>query len=304
IGNTLNAANANGFDVFNPNYRTPRSWQMNVGMQHEIRPGMVFSADYVRNVGELFLLALDMNHSGAAYSFNVANALAARDLAQTQATTFGASSNCAAGIGQANCMITAFGGGPDGVAGAQAAYSAAGLDSNIQATGGAPCDYCAFPGTNPVSGNAGAVGVLDMLTPSGRSVYNGLQVKLVQQISQPMGALKAMNLQISYSLSKFVSQVQDQDFINLATNNDNPLQFTGPNGLDRRHQISFGGTFDLPFFTRISLVGHFYSPLSQSLFLPQLTSGGEIYATDWLGTGIGSNSSGEPVPGTQVGQFM
>jgi len=45
-GNTLNAANINGFDVFNPNYRTPRSWQMNIGIQHEIRPGMIFSAGF------------------------------------------------------------------------------------------------------------------------------------------------------------------------------------------------------------------------------------------------------------------
>jgi len=291
VGNTLNVANANGFDVFNPNYRTPRSWQMNVGIQHQIRPGMVFSADYLRNIGELYLLALDMNHSGAAYSFNLANALAARNAAQT-------ANGCAAGPGQASCMIGAL-----GVAGAQAAYSGAGLDSNIQAAGGAPCNFCAFPGTNPVSGNSGTVGVLDMLTPSGRSVLNALQLKLVQNVTSPMRGIKAMNLEVSYSLSKFVSQVQDQDFINLAVNNDNPLQFTGPNALDRRHQISFGTTFDVPFYTRISFIGHFYSPLAQNLYLPQTTSGGEIFASDWLGAGIGSNSAGVPVPGTQIGQF-
>ena len=142
-----------------------------------------------------------------------------------------------------------------------------------------------------------------MLTPSGRSVLNALQLKLVQNVTSPMRGIKAMNLEVSYSLSKFVSQVQDQDFINLAVNNDNPLQFTGPNALDRRHQLSFGTTFDVPFYTRISFIGHFYSPLAQNLYLPQTTSGGEIYASDWLGTGLGSNSPGEPVPGTQIGQF-
>jgi len=115
--------------------------------------------------------------------------------------------------------------------------------------------------------------------------------------------VKAANFQVSYALSKFVSQVQDQDFVTLATNNDNPTQFTGPDGLDRKHQISFGGTFDLPFFTRISLIGHFYSALPQNLLLPQLTSGGEIFASDWLGSGLGSGLAGEPVPGTQIGQF-
>jgi hypothetical protein len=292
VGTALNAANVNGFDLFDPNYRTPRSWQMNIGFQHEFRPGMVFSADYVRNIGEHFLLVVDKNHSGAARSFNLSNAVAARDAAQT-------GSGCAPGLGQATCMIINNG----GQAGAQAAYSAAGLDSNVATTGGAPCSFCAFPGTNPVSGNAGAVGTLDMLSPVGRSVYDGLQLKLVQSIKSPMRGMKSANFQVSYALSKFVSQVTDQDFVTLATNNDDPTQFTGPNALDRRHQLSFGGTFDLPFLTRISIIGHFYSALPQNLFLPQLTSGGEIFATDWLGSGLGSGSSGEPVPGTQIGQF-
>jgi hypothetical protein len=300
IGTTLNAATASGLNPFFPGYRTPRSWQANIGFQHEIRPGMVFSADYVRNIGEHFLIVFDPQHSGAAKSFNQANAIAARDFAQTNAATkFGGTSNCPAGVGQASCMITSFG----GAAGAQAAYSAAGLDSNIQAAGGAPCPTCAFPGYNSVSGNSGNVGTLDMLYPVGRSVYSGLQMKLVQRIANPVRGVKMANFQVAYALSKFTSQVQDQDFVNVSLDNDNPTRFTGPNGLDRTHQISFGGTFDLPFFTRLSLVGHFYSPLPQNLLLPQLTSGGEIFATDWVGSGLQSSSAGEPVPGTQLGQF-
>jgi hypothetical protein len=292
IGTTLNAANANGFDVFNPNYQTPRSWQMNVGVQRQIRPGMVLSVDYIRNIGERFLLAIDENHSGAARSYNQANAVAARDSAQLN-------NGCPAGAGQAACMVSAL-----GQAGAQAAYSEAGFDSNIATTGGAPCNFCAFPGTNPVSGNSGAVGTLDMLSPVGRSVYNGLQVKLVQNVNHPFRGVGAANFQFSYSLSRFVSQVQDQDFINLATNNDEATQFTGPNGLDRTHQFSFGGTFSLPLFLRVSFIGHFYSPLPQTIELPELTSGGEIFATDWLGAGLGSNAEPLPVPGTKIGQFM
>ncbi len=292
IGTTMNAANVSGFDVFNPNYRTPRSWQMNIGIQRQIRPGMVFSADYIRNIGERYLLAIDQNHSGAARSFNMANATAARDKAQ-------AANGCPMGAGQAACMITAL-----GQAGAQAAYSGAGLDSNIAVTGGAPCSFCAFPGTNPVSGNSGAVGVLDMLSPVGRSVYNGLQLKLVQNVAKPFRGVKAANFQVSYSLSKFVSQVQDQDFVNLAVNNDKALQFTGPDALDRKHQISFGAIFTLPWYTQVSFIGHFYSPLPQNIQLPELTSGGEIFATDWLGSGLGSGAAPEPVPGTQIGQFQ
>jgi hypothetical protein len=104
------------------------------------------------------------------------------------------------------------------------------------------------------------MGGLDMLFPVGRSDYSGLQMKLVQRVTSPFRGVKSANFQFSYSLSRFVSQVLDQDSVTLATNNDNPTQFTGPDSLDRTHQFSFGGTFDLPLLTRISLIGHFYSP--------------------------------------------
>lgn len=290
---TLNAANANGLDLFAPNYRTPRSWELNLGFQHEFRPGTVLSADYIRNIGEHFLLVVDANHSGSARSFNLANAIAARDKAQT-------ANGCAAGPNQATCMLAKAG----GLAGAQAAYSSAGLDATNAVTGGGPCSICAFPGTDGASGvNDGRLGTMDLLQPVGRSVYSGLQVKLIQQVKSPFRGVKSINFQASYSLSRYVSPVQDGDFVNLAINNDNPSQFTGPNALDRTHQISFGGTFDLPFFAKVSLIGHFYSPLAQNLALPQLTSGGEIFATDWLGAGIGSGEGGLPIPGTNNGSF-
>jgi hypothetical protein len=191
-----------------------------------------------------------------------------------------------------------------GVSGAQAAYSRAGLDSNLQAVGGGPCSYCAFPGTNPITGNLGAVGGVDMLFPDGRSVYSGVQIKLVTRVDNPLRGVKTGYFQIGYSLSRFVSQAQDQDFTNLATDNDDPLRFTGPSALDRKHQISFSGTFDLPLHAKFSMIGHFYSPLPENLELPELTNGGEIFATDWLGAGLGAAGAPEPVPGTQIGQFQ
>ena len=299
VGTSLNAANASGLDVFDPNYRSPRSWQMNFGFQHEFRPGTILSGDYVRNVGLHSLIVVDQNHSGAARSYNLINAEAARDRAQT-------ANGCPTGYGQAVCMInsTIATGLPLGAAGAQAAYSAAGLDSNIAATGGAPCPTCAFPGTNPFGLNTGNVGALDMLEPVGRSVYAGYQFKLQQNIVRPVRAVKSANFQLAYSFSKFISQAQDQDVFSLATDNDNPLKYTGPNAMDRKHQITFGGTLELPFSARLSLIGHFYSPLPQDLRLPELTNGGEIFATDWLGSGLGSGAAPEPVPGTQLGQFM
>src|SRR6202158_3220477 len=47
-----------------PDYRTPRSVEMNIGVQREIRPGLIFSADFVRNVQTHYFLAIDENHTG------------------------------------------------------------------------------------------------------------------------------------------------------------------------------------------------------------------------------------------------
>jgi hypothetical protein len=299
VGTTQSALNPN-YDLLYPGYRTPRSWQANLGIEKEIRPGTVLSVDYIRNIGEHYLIGQDINHSGAARSFNQANAFAARDAAQT-------ANGCPVGYGQVTCMInsTVASGGtiPLGVAGAQAAYSRAGLDSNLQAAGGGPCPYCAFPGINPITNNTGAVGGVDMLFPDGRSVYTGVQVKLVTQVDKPVRGVKTAHFQLSYTLSRLVSQIQDQDSTNLATDNDDPLRFTGPSGLDRKQQYSFSGIFDLPFYLKLSVIGHFFSPLPQSLLLPELTNGGEIFATDWLGSGLGSAGAPEPVPGTQIGQY-
>ncbi len=291
VGTALTALNP-GHVLLYPGYRTPRSWQMNLGFEKEFHPGSMLSVDYVRDIGEHYLIGQDINHSGAARSFNQANAVTARDAAQT-------AHGCPTGSGQATCMITAL-----GQAGAQLAYSTAGLDSNLQTASGGPCSYCAFPGTNPITGNSGAVGGVDMLFPDGRSLYSGFQAKLAQRIDKPWRGVKGATLQISYSYSKFTSQVQDQSSVNLATDNDNLTRFTGPNALDRKHQLSFGGTFDLPFYAKLSVIGHFYSPLPQNLLLPELTNGGEIFATDWLGAGLGAAGTPEPVPGTQIGQFQ
>ena len=67
VGNIL----ADGIDItstnlFAPDYITPRSVQMNIGVQHEIRRGMVLTVDYLRNVATHNLLTVDTNHIGAA----------------------------------------------------------------------------------------------------------------------------------------------------------------------------------------------------------------------------------------------
>jgi hypothetical protein len=154
---------------------------------------------------------------------------------------------------------------------------------------------------------------MSMLFPISRSVYNGLQMKLVDNVANPMRGVKSANFQISYALSKFVNPLayqgasppsnavssNDQDFVLQAADNNNPLKFMGPSLLDRRHQLSFGGNFDVPFGFRLGIIGHFYSPLASPAIVGDTQTGGQIFQTDFTGGGEAS----EPLPGTTNGSF-
>jgi hypothetical protein len=161
----------------------------------------------------------------------------------------------------------------------------------------------AFPGINP------NVGANQMLFPIGRSVYNGLQFSLRENVHNPFRGTKALNLQVSYSLSRYVSSARDSDFINFAADYANPSKYIGPNGLDRTHQLSFGGTFDIPANLRLSLIGHFDSPLPSSVTLPVSGLPGGIFQSDITGDGTGDGSgvsnggAGDLLPGTNIGAF-
>ena len=162
---------------------------------------------------------------------------------------------------------------------------------------------CAFGGINP---NAPP---LSFLNPIGRSVYNGLQAKLIENAKQPFRGVRALNFQVSYSLSRFENTgggaadnpgASDQDFIINALDNTTPNRYFGPSVLDRTHQISFGGYADLPAGFQISMISHFWSPLAVSVVVPNTNLGpGEIFRTDFTGDGTVQ----DPMPGTKVGNF-
>ena len=87
IGTSLTALNNSGYDLFYPGYRTPRSWQMNLGVEKEIRPGTVVSLDYIRNAGEHYLIAQRYQPTAAQPAALIQiNAENARDAAQTAAS--------------------------------------------------------------------------------------------------------------------------------------------------------------------------------------------------------------------------
>ena len=238
-------------DMFYPDYKPPRSVQMNFGIQREIRPGMVLSADYVRNVQTHYLLGVDVNHSGDARYFDKNAALnAIQTTIAANAPSCPSSGLTPGAISQAaiNCYIstvTAAGGTPSMADfGANGLTSSAEFGSTCMAAIGA---NCAFGGINP---NAPP---LQFLMPIGRSVYNGLQMKLVQNVKSPVRGIRGLNMQLSYALARFQNSgsgpgaggstpaspgASDQDFIGQALDQRKPNAFFGPSVLDRTHQIS------------------------------------------------------------------
>ena len=292
---------APGASMFDPNYKSPRSVQMNIGVQREIRPGMVLSVDFVRNVQTHYLLGVDRNHAGDIRYFNMAGANAAINATNAQFTDSGGVA-CPPGPAGVQCAINA--GATIG------SYAGNGLGSSAD-MGGNSCPSllgypCAFGGINP---NAPP---LAFLSPVGRSVYNGLQMKLVEKVKDPFRGAKALNFQISYALSRFsntgggvipdgtvTAASGDQDFIVPALDNANVNRYFGPSTLDRTHQLSFGGFMDLRGGFQLGLIGHFDSPLSTTLTVPNTGSGGQIFQTDFTGDG----TTQDPIPGTKVGNF-
>jgi Carboxypeptidase regulatory-like domain len=323
IGTLLSDTGAGGSstNLFYPGYRTPRSVQMNIGIQREIRKGTVFTADFLRNISTHTLLAVDTNHVGNANYFNLNAAINAINYTLMQNAP-----GClpAGGVSQGSsqaavqCYIGAV---PTASIADFASLKtnasgipvSGGLDSGYSGLAGVPASLdgltpdtgAAFPGINPqVGGN-------QMLFPIGRSVYNGLQASLKQDVRNPLPGIKAMNLQVSYSLSRYSAESLDGDFVNSAFDYSDPGKYMGPDALDRTHQISFGGTVELPLHFHASVIGHFYSPLAQSLFLPITGEPGGIFVTDLNGdgTGAGDNPSssngtlGTILPGTNIGAF-
>jgi Carboxypeptidase regulatory-like domain len=276
--NVGSAPNPSG--LFAPNYKTPRSFQGNVGIQRELRPGLVLSVDYLRNVETHSLLGVDINHAGDASYFNkaIAQSAIAATLQQYNAST----------IDQAilnGATISDF------------AHNGLTSSAEFGSAGGA------FTGINPT------IAALYQSQPIGRSVYNGLDVKLVGQINHPAPGLKVLNTQVAYSFSRFVNTGgwnagnstgnSDQDFVIAAVDNRNPLTSNGPSLLDRTHQLSIGAVADLPYSFRLASTVHVWSGLSQSLNLQSTGAGGEIFRTDLTGDGTGQDL----LPGTKIGAF-
>ncbi|HEX3320039.1 MAG TPA: carboxypeptidase regulatory-like domain-containing protein [Terriglobales bacterium] len=308
IGNILSASNSGtSTNMFAPDYRTARSVQMNLGFQHEFGKGIVWTADFVRNVGTRNLLAVDVNHVGDASHLDTPAALDAitATLEQNAPSCVPGVPMTAGSISQAaiQCYLATF--NPANISD----FAANGLDSADSFCGGLPCwlngqPDAAFPGKNKF------LGTNQMLFPVGRSIYNALQTSLKTHLGTPFRGAQGLDMQVSYSFSRYEATAQDSDFINSPEDANSPTHFRGPNGLDRTHQISFGGTLDLPRSFRVSFISHFYSPLPLDLRLPTTGAAGGIFVSDITGDGTGDgtavsngNGFGDLLPGTKLGAY-
>ncbi len=318
IGNFLNAGigSNGGVGLFAPDYKTPRSVQINVGIQHEIRHGLVFSADYLRNVETRTLIGVDANQQGNVSTFNLgaAQAAIAATLGACGASSINGAISACPGLHPATAT-SPVGGATIGD------FSAFGL-STAADVNGVGCNQpvnivngsnvgglgrpCAFGGINPNQAN------MFFLFPEGLSKYNAMQLTLKENVNNPMRGVKTANFQVSYSLSRFENSGggqftgqpgdNDQDFVLQAADNNNPSRYFGPSLLDRTHQISFGGYVDVPGGFRLGLISHFYSPLSSSIDAPNTGSAGQIFIDDFTGSGA-ITTGGSPIPGTRFGSF-
>jgi len=307
VGNDLTMNTHVEGPIFDPNFRTARSYQMNIGVQRQLTRGGVLTADYIRNVSLHFQTAVDVNHVGDSRFLNTNAALHA-----INATTTGL--GCATAVdgptaqSAVDCYIKATPGasirdfasnGLDSGVAYSALLGATGSPASV--FGATPDTFAAFGGINP------NLGMGEVNFPVGRSVYNGLQTSYKQQVSSPFRGVNAMDLTVSYTLSRFKGTGgSDQNFSPVAFDFRDPTRFMGPTALDRTHQFKFGATFDVAHRgPRFSVIGNFGSapPTTLTVASPGGTTGpgGEIFRSDL--TGDGTVADFFPADGGAVGNI-
>jgi hypothetical protein len=267
-----------GVSIIDPHYTSPYGAQINVGIQQEIKPGLVLNVDYIMNRGVHFGMLVDRNRVGAANTFDLATGQAAMNATFSE---FG----CAAGTNSANvdCAIAA------GAIIDDFANNGLGAGSGL--------DGFAFGGTNR---NFRQMTVIE---PNGLSRYQGLQMQLTGKVGT-WGPFRNTSANVTYALSSFKTSSLDQDFLDNAVTNDNPTAFYGPSNLDRRHQVGVSLLTELPGGFRLSTTTQFKTNEPSSMYLPTGNGAVDIFENDLNGDGSVLNTAGgDPLPGTGRGAF-
>jgi Carboxypeptidase regulatory-like domain len=305
VGNDLTLNTRVVGPAFDPNFRTARSYQMNIGVQRQIAKG-VLTVDYVRNVSLHFMEGVDVNHVGDSRYLNTAAAFNAITLTTGKPVSTPASAQAAV----ASYIASTPGASINDFA-ANGLDSGFALSSSFGSTGSpasvfglTPDNFAAFGGVNDNLG----VGEFNM--PIGRSVYNGLQSSYKQQLRDPFRGVNSMDLTISYTLSRFEGTGgNDQNFSPLAFDFRDPTGFSGPTALDRTNQFKFGVTFNVAHRgPQFSVIGNFASapPTTLTVVSPGGPQGtGEIFRSDLTGDGtVGDIFPAHGGIAGQPGQFQ
>jgi len=304
---------ANFGGMLAPNFRTPRTVHMNAGIQHQFGEHGVLSIDYVRQIGTQLPLGIDTNHVGDASHLTDANNIDQPFKAELDAIN----ATLAANPASAGCPVAAFAGSSSqtsvncylaAVPGASIAdFARQGLDSSNAYCGPFPCSVlglrpAAFGGINPT------VGSNVMFFPTGRSLYQSVQIAFRTSGNLAFRGVRHADLAVAYTFSKYESNIASPDgsggdfsVLTVAEDYNSPhVGHFGSSGLDRRNQFTISPTFTLLHGLRLSLIAQMLSPLSLSARLPQLDGGGqpgEIFRSDVTGDG----TVGDLLPGTKIG---
>ncbi len=316
VGNTLSlSVPVNGLAAFDPNYRTPRSYQISVGMEHQMWSGGIFSIDYVRNMSQRFGLILDRNHVGdSRYLYDDANGIPTAALHAITNTIAQKAPSCLSqplapgAIVQSavSCYISIV---PNANIND---FAVNGLDSGVAFLGGLPATVGVQvpPGVDPRNFGAAFAGVNALFgqgefqSSIGQAVYNGLQFSLQQNIVRQWFFFKGGNVHLAYTLSKFESNGGDNPGqSSVAYDFQNPELYKGPSPLDRRHQVTVGWTLDSLWGPKLSFVGRYASPAPTVTSLLSPTGNGpatpgEIFRTDFTGDGTPGNLFPFKAPGS------
>ncbi len=270
-----------GVSIINPHYTSPYGAQINVGVQREIKPGLVLNVDYLMNRGVHFGMLVDHNRIGAADTLDPAAATAAINatLAACGSPTIDAAIVECPGLE-----------GP-GVGATIGDFANEGVGA------GSALDGFAFSGKNK---NFRQMTVID---PVGLSRYQGLQVLLSGKLGT-WGPFKNASTNVTYALSSFKTTSLDQDFLDNAVTNDKPTAFYGPSNLDRRHQVGVSLITELPLHFRFSTTTQYKTSEPSSMFLPTGSGAEDIFEDDLNGDGSVLNTTGgDPIPGTGRGAY-
>jgi len=259
-------------------YKIPYSMQFSIGVQRELRPNVVLSADYVRIRGVgLPYVNNDYERRFAARTLNVA---AAREQVANIVRVPVANLNTAA-------VDT---------------YLAANRSATI-------ATFALGTGTNNIFTGVTREYDLANIVTGGFSLYQGLQLKLDGRMKAGADSrlryfLRELNYTASYALSRAnaTNGQNSLEFEGAATFNDNLNGAYGPTGNDRTHIFSAGALMTVPFGLRINQIWSFRTAPALNLTLPFLdtfaaTNG--IFTTDLDGDG----RTGDLLPGTNIRHF-